>query len=157
VSVRGRGAAAWALFGVSALFASAVFRLGGRGLHAIGDGLGPLHWVVLVLLTGVFVYGEGVMALQRRWVPKLIDRARAIRSEGVVLQLLGPLYGLSLVGAPRKRALRAWLGTMAIVSAILIVRTFPDPWRGIVDFAVASALAWGLVSILRSASKAFEP
>lgn len=157
MTARGRGAAAWALFGVSALFASAVYRLGGRGVHTIFGGLGALQWTALVVLTGVFVYGEGVMALQRKWVPKLIDRARAIRSEPALLQLLGPLYGMALVGGPLKRALRAWLGTLAIVTAIVIVRNFPEPWRGIVDFAVASALAWGLVSIVRSAPKAFEP
>lgn len=146
----------WALAGVAALFGSAVFRLGGRGIETIVHGLAPLQWVALTVLTFVMVYGEGVVALQRRWVPKLIERARALRDERFGLQLLAPLYGLSLVGAPAPRLIRAWLGTTAIVTAILIVRSLPDPWRGIIDFSVAAALGWGLVSIARRAPHAFR-
>lgn len=149
-------AVAWALVGVSALFSFAVLRLGGRGVRTILEGLAPGQWLVLVLLTFAFVYGEGVISLQRRWVPRLIERARSLRSERPALQFLGPLYGLSLVGAPAKSLLRAWLGTLAIVTAVLTVRTFPDPWRGIVDFAVASALVWGLLSIAWRAPRAFR-
>lgn len=152
----GNIAVLWALAGVAALFGSAVFRLGGRGIETIVGGLAPVQWVALTVLTFVMVYGEGVVALQRRWVPKLIERARALRDERFGLQLLAPLYGLSLVGAPAPRLIRAWLGTGAIVTAILIVRSLPDPWRGIVDFAVAAALGWGLVSIARRAPHAFR-
>lgn len=154
----GSGALAvgWTLVGVAGLFTSAVVRLGGRGVDTILGGLQPLEWVTLTALTFVMVYGEGVLTFQRRWVPKLIDRARSIRREGPVLKLLAPLYGLSLVGAPGKRVLRAWLGTTAIVVAVLLVRALPDPWRGLVDFAVAAALGWGLLCIARRAPEAFR-
>lgn len=152
----GRVAAVWALVGVSGLFGAAVFRLGRRGVDTIVGGLTPTYWGVLLALTCVMVYGEGILALQRRWVPKLIERARAVRGEPLWLQMLGPLYGLSLVGAPPKRVLRAWLGTSAIVAAVLIVRSLPEPWRGIVDFAVASALGWGLLMIVVNAPRAFR-
>lgn len=146
----------WALAGVAALFASAVIRLGGRGLATIVDGLAPVQWVALAVLTLVMVYGEGVVALQRRWVPRLIERASALRDEQFGLQLVAPLYGLSLVGAPAPRLIRAWLGTAAIVTAVVVVRSLPDPWRGIVDFAVAAALGWGLISIAWRAPHAFR-
>ncbi|MDZ7779050.1 MAG: hypothetical protein U5R14_03810 [Gemmatimonadota bacterium] len=149
-------AVAWTLVGVSGLFAFAVLRLGGRGVRTILEGLAPGQWLVLLVLTFAFVYGEGVMSLQRRWVPRLIERARSLRDERRALQVLAPLYGLSLVGAPAKRLLRAWLGTFAIITAVLTVRTFPDPWRGIVDFAVAGALVWGLLSIAWRAPGAFR-
>lgn len=152
----GNIAVLWALAGVAGLFASAVVRLGGRGIETIVDGLAPVQWAALALLTLIMVYGEGVVALQRRWVPRLIERARALRDERFGLQLLAPLYGLSLVGAPVPRLIRAWLGTAAIVTAILVVRSLPDPWRGIVDFAVAAALCWGLVSIAYRAPHAFR-
>jgi uncharacterized Ntn-hydrolase superfamily protein len=58
-------APAWALIGVGALFTSAVTRLGSRGVSTLSEGLAPGQWVVLVLLTSVMVYGEGVLALQR--------------------------------------------------------------------------------------------
>jgi hypothetical protein len=157
LSLGGRAASLWTLLGVGLLFASAVFRLGLRGLTTIAGGLGPAEWILLALLTVTMVYSEGVMALQRRWVPRLIERARQLRAEpSLVLRLLAPLYGLSLVGAPGGRMLRAWGGTFAIVCAVLLVRALPEPWRGIVDFAVASALAWGLVSIVRCAPGAFR-
>ncbi len=152
----GNMAVLWALAGVAGLFASAVIRLGGRGIETIVGGLAPVQWVALAVLTLVMVYGEGVVALQRRWVPRLIERARALRGERFGLQLLAPLYGLSLVGAPLPRLARAWLGTAAIVTAILIVRSLPDPWRGIVDFSVAAALGWGLISIALRAPRAFR-
>jgi hypothetical protein len=56
---------------------------------------------------------------------------------------------MSLIGAGKNDFIRGWLLTTGIVGAVLIVRTLPDPWRGIVDFAVGAALAWGLVAILR--------
>ncbi len=149
-------APAWTLLGVAVLFSSAVWRLGGRGVATLQDGLSPGHWLLVVLLTIVMVYGEGVVALQRRWVPRLIRRAWAIRSESLIFKLLGPFYGLYLVGAPAKQLLRGWLGTAAIVTAILIVRSFADPWRGIVDFAVAAALTWGLFSIVAGSPAAFR-
>lgn len=148
-SRRGRMAASWALLGVAALFAWAIYRLGGRGLEAIRGGLDPVEWSALVLLTVGFVYGEGIRALDRRWIPGLVRRARRLRSESRVLQILGPLYGLSLVGTDRRALVRGWLGTFGIVVAVLVIRAFPTPWRGIVDFAVAGALAWGLIAILR--------
>lgn len=143
-------APAWAVLGVSALFATASYRLGERGVGVIRDGLGGWEWMALAGLTLVFVYGEGFLALDRNWVPGLMRRARELREErSVVVRLLAPLYGLSLIGAPPAKLLPSWLGTVAIVGAILVIRALPDPWRGIIDFAVAAALAWGLVAILR--------
>ena len=105
---------------------------------------------MLVLLTVAFVYGEGFRVLDRRWVPSVVERALLIRDDPrLLVRLLAPLYGLSLVGARRDDLIRGWLLATAILSAVLIVRALPDPWRGIVDFAVAAALAWGLVAILR--------
>lgn len=149
-------ATAWTLVGVGGLFTSAVTRLGSRGVATLSEGLSPGQWVVLVLLTLVMVYGEGVLALQRKWVPRMLDRARAVRHESLGLKVLAPFYGLSLVGGPGKQLLRGWLSTTAIVVAVLVVRSFPEPWRGIVDFAVASALAWGLGSIVFGAPRAFR-
>jgi len=143
-------ASGWTVVGVAAVFAWAVYRLGGRGLTTIQGGLAGIEWSVLIALTAAFVYGEGFRTLDRRWVPELVTRALRLREErNVLFFVLAPLYGLRLVGSDRAELLRGWLGTGAIVVAVVIVRSFPAPWRGIVDFAVASALAWGLVAILR--------
>ncbi len=144
--------AAWALSGVTFLFGGAVLRLGRRGLATVEGGLEPAHLAVLVLLVGLFVYGEGIRAIQRKYAPFLLDRvARVSRHGRWFWRVLAPLYAMSLVGAPPSRLLRAWGGVAAIVCAILLLRVTPEPWRGMVDCAVALALAWGLASILTKA------
>ena len=148
---------AWALVGVGMLFAFAVLRLGRRGLHTIQQGLAPWQWLVLAASTVLLVYVEGAGALARRWVPRVIGRAAALRHEQrPTFRLLAPLYVMSLIAAPRADWLRAWATTTAIVVAVLLVRTFPEPWRGITDVAVACGLLWGLGAILAQAPRAFR-
>tara|TARA_B100002052_G_scaffold69243_1_gene62613 strand:- start:73 stop:264 length:192 start_codon:yes stop_codon:yes gene_type:complete len=57
---------------------------------------------------------------------------------------------MGLIGAPVPKLIRTWLGVCAIVAAILIVRAFAEPWRGIIDLSVAGALAWGTIALIRS-------
>ena len=130
------------------LFAQAFLRLGARGVSAMRGGLSALEWVALVVLTVVFVYGEGVRALQRRWVPHALTRLQDMPSQPLIHRVLAPLYGMSLVGAPGRILALAWGGVVAIIVAVLIVSRFPDPWRGITDFAVAAALAWASVALV---------
>jgi hypothetical protein len=145
-----RVASVWALVGVSLLFGFAVVRLSGRGFGTVSAGLTPTQWLVLSLGVAFFVYTEGVMALERRWVPRLVDRARELRGESRVLhRALAPLYGMSLIGATPSRLRRAWLGVAAIVLLVTLIRALPEPWRGIVDLSVAAALTWGVIAILR--------
>ncbi len=151
----GRLAALWAIAGVAALFLFAIVRLGERGISVVASGLGPNQWIIFGLLLLVFVVVEGRAALQGRWVPMLVRRAGELRrSTARGHRILAPLYGMSLVGAPPRRLARAWLGTLAVVAAILLVRVLPDPWRGLIDLSVAAALAWGLGAILIQAPDA---
>ena len=148
----GIAAAAWALLALVAIFASAVVRLGARGIETIRGGLDPAEWLALALLTALFVWGEGVRGLQRRWVPGVLRRVTELRAERRTLyRLLAPLYAMSLIAEPGRTLWRTWAGVAAIVAAVLIVSRFPEPWRGITDFAVAAALAWGLVVIVAGA------
>lgn len=140
---------AWALAGVAALFLEAIYNLGRRGIATVQAGLAPLEWAVLLLLTGAFVYGEGVRALQRKWVPRVLGRCAAVaRERAWWLRLLAPLYAMGLVGGTAGTRFRASLGVAAVVVAVLVVRSLPEPWRGIIDLAVAAALLWGLVALL---------
>jgi hypothetical protein len=139
----------WAVVGVAALFARASWQLGQRGVATVAAGLDPLEWFILTALTVAFVYGEGYRALQRKWIPHVFARIGRLGRERVaVYRLLAPLYAMSLVGAAKQAMLRAWLGVAAIVGAVLVVSRLPDPWRGMIDVAVASALVWGLAAIL---------
>jgi hypothetical protein len=142
----------WAVVGVVLIFSRSVLVLGTRGIMTMRAGLTAAEWLALAVLTAVFVYTEGVRALQRKYVPHVLRRVDQVRSERrLVYRVLAPLYSLSLIGGTRRTLVRAWLGLAAIVAAVLIVRSFAEPWRGIVDFAVAAALAWGTISIVRGA------
>ena len=147
-----RLAMAWALVGVVLIFLDAVMQLGQRGIATVRAGLAPGEWIALALLTAAFVYGEGMRGLQRRWVPAVLRRVGQLGGErSPVYLLLAPLYAMLLIGAPPRTLRRAWTGVLAIVAAVLIVRSLPDPWRGMIDFAVAAALSWGLGAIVLGA------
>lgn len=97
------------------------------------------------MIAIAFAYGEGFRALAHRWVPRMDRRARELgRAAPIHHRLLAPLYAMSLIGAPTRTLVRAWSGVALIVAAVLIVRMLPEPWRGIIDFAVAIALTIGL-------------
>lgn len=155
MSERWRAAGAvWAITGVALLFGHAAYRLGARGVSTIRNGLDAAEWVALALLTAMFIYGEGVRALQRRYVPHVMRRVSLLRDRAKVSHhLLAPLFALSLVGASTRSLLLAWAGVAAIAGAVVVVSRFPEPWRGIVDFAVAAALGWALVALLVSARR----
>lgn len=142
----------WAVAGLLAIFATAIFRLGDRGIATLQGGLTPAEWLALLILSAAFVYGEGIRALARRWVPFVIARAARLNAESPVRdRILAPVHAMALVGAPPRTLLRAWAGVLAIGAAVLIVRALPEPWRGIIDFAVAAALICGLIAIAREA------
>lgn len=147
----------WAVAGVAALLGWAAWRLGARGVGVVQAGLNAMEWLVLALLVATFLYGEGVLALERRWVPKVLARARRLAVDGPVwARPLAPLHAMGLVAVPAQVALRSWAGVAAIVLAVALVRWLPDPWRAMVDVAVASALAWGCFALIRVAARATE-
>ena len=150
-------AVTWAVVGLVLLLGKAAYQLGLRGIDVIAGGLTSFEWVVLMVLTALFVVGEGWYALARRWVPHALDRAESLRHEPRLLpRLLAPLHAMSLVHVPRRTALRAWAGVIAIALAVVIVRTLPEPWRGIIDFAVAAALVVGIVAVLVQARRLYR-
>ena len=101
------------------------------------------------MLAAAFAYGEGVRALARRWVPHMDRRARELGPDARgIHRALAPLYAMSLIGAPARVLLRAWIGVLLIAAAVFIVRAMPEPWRGIVDLSVAIALTIGLARMV---------
>lgn len=144
----------WAVVGVAAVFVEAIVQLARRGIATMSGGLEPFEWLALVALTIAFVWGEGLRALAQRWVPAVMRRARELRGERTIWRVLAPLYAMMLVGADRGTLARAWVGVALIFAAVLFVRAMPEPWRGIIDFAVALALAVGLGAMVRLAVRA---
>lgn len=139
----------WAVLGVFVVLLQAMVALGARAVATVAAGLAPLEWAALAALTAVFVYGEGARAIGARWVPHVLERARRVAEHRrPVYVALAPLYAMGLVGGTWREGLIAWAGVAAVVGAVLIVRAFPQPWRGITDFAVAAALGWGAAVLL---------
>jgi hypothetical protein len=129
--------------------AEPVIRLGVRSLRTIGQGLSPAEWVALAIVVPALGWLEGHRALQRRFVPKLVERALRGGDELQGFAVLGaPLYALSLAWADRRAMLRAWAGVAAIAGAVMLVRQLPSHARGIVDLGVAVALGWGLAALV---------
>jgi hypothetical protein len=151
---RARGITAWALVGVFALMTDAVVRLGARGLQTVSGDLDPIEWVGLIAATAAFSYLEGYRVFQRRAAPEIIARAFAVsQTHRPAFAYLAPLYALSLVDEDRRRVLRGWALVAIIIFSILLVRSLPDPWRGIVDASVATALTWGNLALLRELAR----
>jgi hypothetical protein len=134
----------WAVAGVVFLFVEAAWRLSLRGVATMRAGLTPAEWLALAVVTLAFVYGEGVRALQRKWVPYVLARTRSLRAVRARRhRAAAPLFVMGLMGPPANERRRAWAGIAAIIAAVLIVSSLPEPWRGIIDVGVAAALLWG--------------
>jgi hypothetical protein len=132
------------------LLGEASYRLAERALLTVHQGLSLPQWLLMLLSIAAFGYGEGYRALHRRFFPHVIARASELahREKRVRDWLIAPLYVVSMVQADKRALVRAWIGALLIVCAILIVRALPEPFRGIVDAGVAVALAIGLGSLI---------
>jgi hypothetical protein len=149
--VRRASMALWALMVISGSLMDGIVRLTMRAARAIEAGLTPGQWTASLVIVAALVYVEGYRALQCRFVPMVVSRALCLMEREATARTIleAPLFVLCLVGADRIALFRAWLGLASIAGAVLIVRAFPDPWRGIVDAGVAAALTWGLVALWR--------
>jgi len=134
--------------------ACAVWRLGRRALGSL-HGLSAAEWVIFGALCAAFVYGEGYLALHRRFAPHVVARAFLLTGERTLYKVLGPAFIVSLVGDRWASQLKAALGVCAIVAAALAVRALPEPWRAMTDGAVSAALLLGLVSMIGHSCKAW--
>lgn len=155
VGTRARGwTFGWGVAGVFVVLSWPALRLGTRGVATMRDGLSMLEWVALAALVVVFGYGEGVLALGRRWVPRALERTRRLSDSPhrAHVRLLAPLHAMGLVGHRSDTLFRNWAGVGAIIGAVWVVRRLPDPWRGMIGFAVAVALAWGAWTLVRGAA-----
>jgi len=141
----------WAVSFVVMTFASAVYRLGSRGLALFDRSLQVHEWVALAVCAVLFAYGEGYRALHLRFVPAVLARVAALADASPHrpgIWLVAPLCALGLVQRDRAARLRSWTGLALIVLAITVVRRLPQPWREIIDASVALALTIGIVSLV---------
>lgn len=150
----GRLMAVWGLVGFALLVLRGLWRLVPMASSVPFEAFSLVHWVATAASILAFGYGEGVVAIQRGYVPRL--RARAERllvapSPSPLYGLLAPLYCMGLIGADWKTLARGWGMLAAIVLMILGMRFVPTPWREIVILGVVVALVWAILVTLREA------
>jgi hypothetical protein len=54
---------------------------------------------------------------------------------------------MGLFGATRKVLIISWSIIFMVIGLVILVRSLPEPWRGIVDAGVVIGLGLGLLSI----------
>lgn len=143
----------WGIGGLAFMLGEALLRLAPVAWEPIASAeLSPLQWLVYGTWVVFNGYCEGYRGFQRSFSPRAAARAHHVALAGSLLDvLLAPLFCMSLFHASRRGLTVAWLLLVGIVLLVLLVKSLPQPWRGIVDGGVVVGLAWGLGSLCASA------
>ncbi len=142
-------AAAWGVLGVAGVLVFAIVRLTPYAVAAISSGLSPLQWVILIGNTVFLAWAEGYRGFQCRFSPRVAARTLYLLLQPTALRaVLAPVFCIGYFHSQRRGLMAAWVGTLAIVIAVILVQLLSQPWRGILDAGVVVGLSWGLVSFL---------
>ena len=153
----GAAAATWGAAGVSALLLFAMYRLSGMALAAFDYRWSLLHWTVFVVSSVFMAYSEGYRGFQLSFAPRTAARVRYLYSNPRFARaLLAPFYCAGFFGIEPKKMRMIWIGSAAIVWAVLLVQLIPQPWRGIIDAGVVVGLSWGVLSLWALLVRAFS-
>lgn len=140
--------ALWGLAGIVLLLGQAIVRLLPFALELQGRELAPLELASLAGWVLTSAYAEGYRGFQQQFSPRVVARAQHLSAHPRPLHVaLAPLFCMGLIHATRKRLIVSWVLTLAIITIVLVVRRFAQPWRGIVDAGVVVGLGWGLIAI----------
>ena len=140
----------WALGGLLLTLVDPIYRLSLIALEGLTHPeVGPVHLAFAVAWSVFMVWAEGVRGFQRSFAPRSVARAFAFaRSPRRWIVPLAPLVAAGLVDATPRRLAASWGVVAAVVVMVLGIRTFPQPFRGLVDLGVALALAYGTAWIV---------
>lgn len=145
-------AAGWAVAGVAGVLLFAIVRLSPQVLAAVDYGMSPWQWGLLFANVLFMAWSEGYRGFQCRFSPRVAARTLHLLLHPTWLRaLLAPIFCIGYFHARKAGLLAVWLGTAAIVLAVLLVQLLPQPWRGILDAGVVVGLGWGLLTFLRMA------
>lgn len=146
-SAAGTVAAAWGIAGFILLLLRGVQRITPPVVEASGTDLDMVHWAAAAVSILVFGVGEGYVAIQKHYMPRLLARADHLRrNPRMVYGVLAPLYCMGLIGWDLKTTARGWSMVVAIVLMVIIVRRIASPWQEIILAGVVFALAWAAVA-----------
>mgnify|MGYP006892425659 FL=1 len=139
---------AWGIGGVLLLLIFAIFRLAPMALELENSSMSMVHWLTLVFSVVYMAYAEGYKGFHLGFAPRVVVRARYLANNPRPLHvLLAPLFCMGYVYATRRRKIVSFALTTMIISFILIARSMPQPWRGILDAGVVVGLSLGVLSI----------
>jgi hypothetical protein len=142
----------WGVGGVAMLLVQAVARLTPIALEPLRrGGLGTMEAATYLAWVLVSLYSEGYRGFQKGFVPRVVGRAYFLaRAPRPIFILLAPLFCMGLVHARPRRLVTSWMVVLLVTGAVLLVRSLPYPWRGIIDGGVVAGLAYGLASLVVS-------
>ena len=153
----GVGGALWAIAGVAGILAGAIFRLADVALDALDQPLAWYHWAAMGAFVPFMAWSEGVRGFQRRFSPRVAERAMLIRAAPTTARVIfAPLFAAGFFGGSRRERVGICLGTAAIVVLVVLVHRLDQPWRGIIDAGVVAGLAWGMVTTLALSASAWR-
>jgi hypothetical protein len=148
--------AIWGIGGMSVLFCSALFRLYPYTMELSHLTMAPVHWAALAASLGFMGYMEGYKGFHCRFSPRAAARALYLKDNPTPLRiLLAPLFCMGFFHATRRRKIAAYSLTAMIIILIILIRRFPQPWRGIVDAGVLLGLGWGVITVWYFSLRAF--
>lgn len=138
----------WGIGGVLLLLIFAIFRLAPMALELENSSMSQLHWLALAFSVIYMAYAEGYKGFHLGFAPRVVVRARYLANNPRPLHvLLAPLFCMGYIYATRKRQILSFALTTMIICFVLIARSMPQPWRGIVDAGVVVGLVIGVLSI----------
>jgi hypothetical protein len=139
--------AAWGIGGFLMLLGFAVFRLFTPARAAFSQPLLWYHWLALACITSFFLYVKGYHGFQRGLSSRVVSRALSLKAKPDVLKIsLAPIYCMGYFGAGVRRKITMICLTVAMVGLIIVVSRIDQPWRGIIDFGLVTAFAWGFIA-----------
>lgn len=110
--------------------------------------MSQVHWLALIFSVIYMGYAEGYKGFHLGFAPRVVVRARYLADNPRPLHvLLAPLFCMGYIYATRKRQILSFALTALIICFVLIARSMPQPWRGIVDAGVVVGLSFGVASI----------
>ena len=117
-------------------------------LELENSSMSMVHWLTLAFSVIYMAYAEGYKGFHLGFAPRVVVRARYLANNPRPLHLLlAPLFCMGYIHATRRPQIVSFVLTTMIICFVLIARSMPQPWRGILDAGVVVGLSIGVLSI----------
>jgi len=139
----------WAVSGVLALIAQALWKLSPIAWEALTSRMTPVQWTICLVWVVLNAYSEGYVGFHQKFSPRVARRALELSERPTIFRvLLAAPYAMGLFAADRRTKIVGWVLTVLIFLVVIVVRLLEQPWRGIVDAGVVAGLLLGTFSLV---------